>query len=115
MGGRQSTPVDMVIYNEPQIRFSHGLVDKLQQELQKERAKKSQLTAGRGATEPILPKDIEEIVQARVERELNRIRERDDEIQRRVEVELVKRRAVIDDHGINAIVTEQDIQELILR
>ncbi|KAF0373303.1 DUF1690 domain-containing protein [Gigaspora margarita] len=114
MGGRQSTPADMVIYNEPHVRFSHGLVDKLQQELQKERAKKPQLTVGKG-NEPILPEDIENIVQARVERELNRIRERDEEIQRRVEVELVKRRAFIDDHGINAIVTEQDIKELNLR
>ncbi|CAG8513475.1 717_t:CDS:2, partial [Cetraspora pellucida] len=40
---------------------------------------------------------------------------RDEEIQRRIEVELVKRRAFIDDHGLNAVVTEKDIEELILR
>ncbi|CAG8483909.1 7283_t:CDS:1, partial [Scutellospora calospora] len=66
-------------------------------------------------TEPILPEELENIVQTRVEKELNRIRERDEEIQRRIEVELIKRRAIIDDHGLNAIATEQDIQELILR
>ncbi|CAG8663911.1 7541_t:CDS:2 [Cetraspora pellucida] len=114
MGSKQSTPAEMVIYNEPPIRFSHGLVNKLQQELQKERLRKTQPTVD-NATEPILPEDIENIVQTRVERELNRIRERDEEIQRRIEVELVKRRAFIDDHGLNAVVTEQDIEELILR
>ncbi|CAG8477085.1 4420_t:CDS:2 [Acaulospora morrowiae] len=144
MGAKQSTPSEITIYNEPQIRVNISLLAPFAEELthrcnidfqfsfhiiwsinykesgwskklQEDNTRKTSKPSTRLDTnEPILPEELDRLVRARVEEELNRIRERDEEIQQRAKEELFER-TIIEDSGANAVVTERDIQELILR
>ncbi|RHZ81218.1 hypothetical protein Glove_122g73 [Diversispora epigaea] len=111
MGNKQSTQPspEIIIYNEPQIRFSHDLVNRLQ----KERLKKDAQTQGEG--EGILPEEIERIVKYRVENELKKIQERQEEVQTRIKEEIERSRIFIEDSGANSVTTERDVKELVLR
>ncbi|CAG8579472.1 4454_t:CDS:2 [Funneliformis mosseae] len=118
MGAKQSLETPIIIYNEPNIRFSHGLVDQLQ--LEKERMKNAKNESTYPSDIPpvggqVLPEELENIIKVRVENELRRIREREDEVAKRAQEELFKQRAILGDSGANAVATELDTNELIDR
>ncbi|CAG8481454.1 4969_t:CDS:2 [Acaulospora colombiana] len=141
MGGKQSTPSEITIYNEPQIRVNISFNDShLTEEFPRRSKKKdfppaftqpgrsitkgtsdnarktsAHLTRQRDTSEPMLPEELERIVRARVEEELNRIRELDEETQWRANEQLLQNRIIIEDSGANAVVTERDIEELTMR
>ncbi|GBC01902.1 hypothetical protein RclHR1_04380003 [Rhizophagus clarus] len=121
MGAKQSVDSQppITIYNEPNVRFSHGLVEQLQRE--KERAKQ----AKQGISQPttyypsgdgqVLNEEMENIIKVRVEDELRKIRERDDEVAQRVQEELFRQGVTLSDSGASSAATEHDINELIER
>ncbi|CAI2163899.1 13308_t:CDS:2 [Funneliformis geosporum] len=122
MGAKQSsfeTPI--IIYNDPNIRFSHGLVDQLQ--LEKERMKNAKNESTYPSDIPpippagghLLPEELENIIKVRVDNELNRLRERDDEIAQRAQEELNRQRVILGDSGANSVATELDTNALIDR
>ncbi|CAG8439506.1 8533_t:CDS:10 [Diversispora eburnea] len=80
--------------------------------LQKERLEASTQSEG---GEKILPEEIERIVKYRVENELKKIQERQEEIQTRINEEIERSRTFIEDSGANSVTTERDIEELVLR
>lgn len=58
---------------------------------------------------------MENIIKVRVEDELRRIREREDEVAQRVQEELFRQRITLTDSGASSAATEHDINELIER
>jgi hypothetical protein len=58
---------------------------------------------------------LENIIKVRVDDELRRIREREDEVAQHVQEELFKQGVSLSDSGANAASTEHDINELIER
>ncbi|RGB35702.1 hypothetical protein C1646_698907 [Rhizophagus diaphanus] len=115
MGAAQSLETPITIYNESNIRFSHGLVEKLQRE--RERAKHAKQEISQPATYSgdgkVLNEELENIIKVRVDNELKRIREREDEVAQRVQEELFRQRITLTDSGANSASTEHDINELI--
>ncbi|RIA95486.1 hypothetical protein C1645_816564 [Glomus cerebriforme] len=118
MGAKQSFETPLTIYNDANIRFSHGLVEQLQQERERAKyAKKqvvSQPTNNVPSGDQVLNEELENIIKVRVDDELRRIREREDEVAQRVQEEF-KQGAFLEDSGANAVATEHDINELIER
>ena len=63
----------------------------------------------------MLNEELENVIKVRVDDELTRIREREDEVAQRVQEELFKQRALLGDSGANSVATEHDIDELTKR
>ncbi|KAG9290939.1 hypothetical protein G9A89_011089 [Geosiphon pyriformis] len=114
MGGAlQSRPTGgepIVIYNEPEVRlrFSQELVT----QLQKPALSLKKIASPNLATSDLSLENIESIIQTRVTAELERREHLDSEVQKAAQAELSKEE-YWNDGGSNALVTEQDIEELI--